>query len=239
MAGDCDKAREVWARCSELAGPSAPLLHMWAIHELRAGGPAARRRAKELLSAALAADPYHGPSLQASAALEDRSGASEQADAMYEAGLAELGAKAPSPLGRSGQSEEGPLPDEPGATAEGLGEAEPQEVPAATVLLLHSRAQQLLRRGDREGAEAVLLRLEALDPLNPHLCHTRGVLATQQGDLSEAMRWFNRGLARKGARGGALSGGRSRACSHWRGREGSAAGGRAVNAWHLAAPTVP
>ena len=68
----------------------------------------------------------------------------------------------------------------------------------ASVQLLHSRVQQLLRSGDREAAEAVLQQLEALDPCNPHGCHTRGMMAMGEGLLDVALAFFTKGLTKRG-----------------------------------------
>ena len=87
MAGDPDRARDVWARGNATAGPSADLLAAWARRELRAGGAQARRRARELLAQALAMQPGHAASLRAAAALEDRAGGVVRAEAMYREAL--------------------------------------------------------------------------------------------------------------------------------------------------------
>jgi tetratricopeptide (TPR) repeat protein len=103
---------------------------------------AARSRARALLALALEIDRKHGPSIQASAALEDRSGLVQKSDAIYKAHLS--------------NSLDGTFPQ-----------------------LLHSRAIQLLKRGEREQALNLLSQLSSAHPHNAHLCHTLGILAQQ------------------------------------------------------------
>jgi len=59
--------------------------------------------------------------------------------------------------------------------------------------LLHCLAQMLLKEGDRQGALQHLAVLEGVDPGNGYLCHTKGLLAQQEGRLDEARAWFERG----------------------------------------------
>jgi tetratricopeptide (TPR) repeat protein len=71
----------------------------------------------------------------------------------------------------------------------------------ASPVALHAFAEHLLRAGDAERAEELLARLEAEDPGNGFLCHTRGLLARQRGALGEARAWFLRGARCAGAAG--------------------------------------
>uniref|UniRef100_A0A7S0WPT8 Suppressor of forked domain-containing protein n=1 Tax=Chlamydomonas leiostraca TaxID=1034604 RepID=A0A7S0WPT8_9CHLO len=62
------------------------------------------------------------------------------------------------------------------------------------VHLLHAMAAHKLRQGQRQEALALLAQVEQQDPRNGHMCHTRGVLAQQEGLGAEAREWFLRGI---------------------------------------------
>eukprot|EP00775_Hariotina_reticulata_P007017 gene7017-7231_t len=61
-------------------------------------------------------------------------------------------------------------------------------------VLRYQLAQLHLREGDLAAAEEHLQALEAVDGSNGFLCHCRGLLAQQQGQLSEAKEWFSKGM---------------------------------------------
>ena len=106
---------------------------------------ASRSRSRALLTLAIEIDPKHGPSIQALAALEDRTGQAQRSDALYLSHLSN--------------------------TTSTSALSSPQ--------VMHSRAIQLLKRGERDEAMDLLSQLAALHPDNAHLCHTMGLLAQQ------------------------------------------------------------
>jgi hypothetical protein len=64
--------------------------------------------------------------------------------------------------------------------------------------LLHSLAQLHMQRRDRAAAEEQLRALEALQPGNGFLCYSRGLLAQQEGQLSLAKQWYEKGMKAPG-----------------------------------------
>ncbi|GAX76729.1 hypothetical protein CEUSTIGMA_g4176.t1 [Chlamydomonas eustigma] len=231
MTGDCEKARKVWSAGNSMAGPYAPLLNLWARYEMKSGGAAARTKAKELLIQALQADPDHAPSQQALVTLEDRAGGVDQASELYRMYLQGAFLRHLWQENRGGGTKGSAWPAshdhifkgrEAGEKKDSLIEQqnegvslEQNSLSAGTAAsngsnsirskvspqVLHSWAQHLLKQGDHAGAHQALDRLEQLDPGNPHGCHSKGVLAVQQGQLEEAQQWYCRGLGRKGAPG--------------------------------------
>lgn len=218
-AGNGAAAREVWQRGLDgPAGPSAPLLCYWAQREAWVHN---FRKARELLAAAQQADPGHPQSALLLASLEDRAGDRQGAAALYKqaqglrpgrsvqaqaasephAGQAgKLDRQAQSvPAGNSSASqarETGPVQQSAPS-----GQAQPQEQQqeagvsstAPSPQLLHAMACYQLKHGDKVKALELLQQIERQDPCNGHMCHTRGLLAQQEGQLAEAREWFSRG----------------------------------------------
>lgn len=71
-------------------------------------------------------------------------------------------------------------------------------ISSCIVQLLHMVAQYYLKLGDQATAKDYLMQLEAVDVCNGFLCHTRGLLAQQTGDIQGAKQWFQKGLNAKG-----------------------------------------
>ncbi len=146
------------------AGPSVPLLHMWARRELKAGGPQARRTARKLLKQALDLDPNHLPSIQTMASLADRCGDRESAEEMYGRAMqyipiqADASSSSSSSFSSSGGGEGGPLmpwkgmklgSTAAGSSQKGSTHSQSSLPPKGLLPLLHSRLQQLLRHRDQ------------------------------------------------------------------------------------------
>jgi tetratricopeptide (TPR) repeat protein len=64
--------------------------------------------------------------------------------------------------------------------------------------LLHSLAQLHMKRRDKAAVEEQLQALEKLQPGNGFLCYNRGMLAQQEGQLSLAREWYEKGTRAPG-----------------------------------------
>lgn len=89
MSGQYGVAREVFEEGHAVAGPSAPLLHVWAQLEMGMGSSAHIKAARELFDRISILDPSHVPSLQGSAQMEDRAGNATRSTQGYQAALAQ------------------------------------------------------------------------------------------------------------------------------------------------------
>lgn len=88
MSGQYSLAREVFEEGHAVAGPSAPLLHVWAQLEMGMGNAPHIKAARELFDRISVLDPTHVPSLQDAAQMEDRAGNVVRSTQGYQAALA-------------------------------------------------------------------------------------------------------------------------------------------------------
>jgi hypothetical protein len=174
---------------------------------------------RELFERLRAQAPGHVPALVAAAAMEHRAGNRARAEALYaeaaeavargatrgSEGLAPLSPQALAAAARllradTARGDGGAL-----TAADGEGERGAGDAHGGNAALLHARAQAALREGDAARAEQHLAALEAAEPGNGYLCHTRGLLCQREGATGDAERWFRRGLRCRRHRGrGAL-----------------------------------